>query len=356
MKNSEKSTSVFTMGASSSDDDKPRSFVTMDSSASDIITLFNASSVCPGSSIPSSSVRSFHTWATNKGSNKGISHPGSLGSAAAVAAAETASAPGAGPLPFNPSRCRSNDGDMSPLSMRTFSLPGSETLCGAPSPSAPDAQQYSGCSGTGGNNDGDDDDDDGNYVDHDVLMSALRRAGILVDEGAEAAVPLGDLEHSSPASVAAEHDNEIHGRGREGVTLSTVSLNDNDGQRGGEGDGGDEGEEEMMKWYEVLNSYSPASMGSMPQLVDHNEPRLAKERTDELVKILARGEDMLTAVLDVHRARQCDLDLSTFGANVDLQREGIIGAGYYGRVSRVKHLSSGAMMALKELTEVRKGR
>ena len=66
------------MGASSSDDDdesqpsddvdESRSFVTMDSSASDIICLFEARSTCGSSFVSSSSVRSCSSWTTNNDS------------------------------------------------------------------------------------------------------------------------------------------------------------------------------------------------------------------------------------------------------------------------------------------------
>ncbi|CAM9629298.1 unnamed protein product, partial [Hapterophycus canaliculatus] len=61
-----------------------------------------------------------------------------------------------------------------------------------------------------------------------------------------------------------------------------------------------------------------------------------------------------TALSDIHLARHCDLDLSTGHSNSDLTSEEVIGAGHYGRVSRVRHESSGRTMAIKELTEVAK--
>ena len=342
------------MGASSSDDDdesqpsddvdESRSFVTMDSSASDIICLFEAGSTFGSSFGSSSSVRSYGTWTKNNDSNMG---PGFLESAGAAGAALTAA--GAASLPsFQSGRRSCGGGDVSPLSMRTISLLGSEGLCGSPSPSAPGVQQCSSGSSAGGNNGGGDDD---NCVDHHVLMAALRGAGI---HTGPAAGFRGNLEHSYLASM--EQDaNELILRGREGETLSTLSVDaaqHAQEQRGGEEQEEEEEEEEEEDYWNLVDGFST---GSMPQLVEQTDPALAEERTEELVKILCGGPDLRTAVSDIHIARFCELDLSMSDTNGDLTRTEVIGAGSYGRVSQVRHEPSGVVMALKELTEVRKG-
>eukprot|EP00903_Cladosiphon_okamuranus_P014394 g13362.t1 len=314
-KTSEKSASVLTMGDSSADDvAQPRSIITMDSTVSDVIVFFSASSVCTGSSIPNDSTRSYRTWSTNHDRNGASSYHGSLGLTAAAAT-------GAASLYSNQSGRRSSEG-----------------CCG-------------GGSGTGGNNDGENGGEDGNCVDHDVLMSALRGEGINVDEvaGGQEAMLHGDRGHSSPVKIAAD-DDELSAGGHDGETVSTASLKVcqfDEEEKAGEEDGD-------VDWYALVDGSSPGltgSMGSIPGLVGHNEPGLATERRDELVRILASQWDTQTAVRDIHLSRHCDLDLSTRDANDDIQRDGIIGAGYYGRVSRVQHQPSGLMMALKELTE-----
>ncbi|CAM9944098.1 unnamed protein product [Ectocarpus sp. 12 AP-2014] len=60
---------------------------------------------------------------------------------------------------------------------------------------------------------------------------------------------------------------------------------------------------------------------------------------------------MSTAVHHIYIARHCDLHLYATDSNGNLTRERVIGAGYYGHVSRVYHESLGQALALKELSE-----
>ncbi|CAM9772024.1 unnamed protein product, partial [Ectocarpus sp. 4 AP-2014] len=204
-----------------------------------------------------------------------------------------------------------------------------------------------------GNGDGSDDELDGHSVYHDVLEDALHRARITTGErerGPERSVASGDLERYSGSGDGQAARGASTGGNRGGSSLSTITA-DSYGPMEGHEEETEMGEEDGNG--NVWDHIPPSSHGSMPGLenVNEPEPHLAPTRMDRLIEIFSNAPLMSTAVHDIYFASHCDLDLSASDSNGDLTRERVIGTGYYGRVSRVYHASSGEQLALKELSE-----
>ncbi|CBN76932.1 similar to doublecortin and CaM kinase-like 3 [Ectocarpus siliculosus] len=205
----------------------------------------------------------------------------------------------------------------------------------------------------------------GHSVNHDVLADALHGSRIAAGEREgqlERSVTHGELERSS-GSVYGHDDQGASTEGSGGgASLSTITEDSYENEDGDQEEEEKEGAEEKDQEYDEggededgnVGDYSmPSSHGSMPELVNENEvePHLTQTRTNRLVEIFRNAPLMSTAVRDIYIARRCDLDLSATDSNDDLSRERVIGAGYYGRVSRVYHESLGEALALKELSE-----
>lgn len=243
-----------------------------------------------------------------------------------------------------------SSGEDGTLSIQRVSLPMSEGLLRIPSQPKSDlwrrssngsrgSSSDSGEGGAGGIIYKDNGDEDGHVVEHDVLMAALRRAGIMTCERDDGCGPLGhvDLQQSSSRSIT-QGARESFPWGSEGATFSTISLDGNEHDYEDEQTG--------------LEPGSMIASSSMLELMDFEDKESADERTARLVGIFRNERVMATAIQGIHLARRCNLDLCAGDSNGDLVRDDVIGAGHYGQVSVVKHESLGVTVAMKELAEV----
>lgn len=265
---------------------------------------------------------------------------GSVASAAASAAAAMSLSSGESGV--------GSSGGEGTWSIRTFSLPMSEGLSRAPSQSESDlGHRGNSSSSTGGDSaggmfDSDHDSEKGYIVDHDTLMAALRKVGIITGEAEDEwrSLSSGDLQYSSRPSNIQQPAQESFPQGSERAALSTISM-------GGNGYDYEDDQVELDP-----GSMIASSTGSMPGLMNFEDIESADERTDRLFDMFRNEPVLATALQGMQLVRTCNLDLSTANSNDDLVREGVIGAGHYGQVSVVEHEFLGVKMAMKELADV----